>query len=86
MAVYAAIGILILTMCTIAMTAPIAADWVGSLVYGIFVLSVLSMLVGVVLITIEIGTSRRSLVFEADRVKRLPASVTDAFGVETVHV
>jgi hypothetical protein len=85
MAVYAAIGILILTMCTIAMTASIAADWVGSLVYGIFVLSVLFMLIGVVLITLEIGTSRRSLVFEADRVTRLPAPVTDALAAETVQ-
>ena len=43
------------------------------------------MLVGVVLITVEIGASRRSLVFEADRVKRLPAAVTDALARETVH-
>jgi Protein of unknown function (DUF2721) len=84
-AVYAAIGILILTMCTIALTASVAADWVGSLVYAIFALSVLSMLVGVVLITLEIGTSRRSLVFEADRVTRLPTRVTDAFPTETVQ-
>jgi hypothetical protein len=85
MAVYAAICMLILTMCAIAMTASIAAAWVGTLVYGIFVLRVLSMLVGVVLITVEIGTSRRSLVFEADRVTRLPAPVTDALAAETVH-
>jgi hypothetical protein len=84
-AVYAAIGILILTMCTIALTASVADDWVGSLVYAIFALSVLSMLVGVVLITLEIGTSRRSLVFEAVRVTRLPAPVTDARATETVQ-
>ena len=83
--IYTAIGILILTMCTIAVTASIAADWVGSLVYGVFVLSVLAMLIGVVLITMEISTSRRSLVFEADRVRRLPVNVTHTLPEETVH-
>jgi hypothetical protein len=77
MAVYASIAILILTMCVIAVTATIAADWVGTLVYGIFLLSVLAMLAGVVLITIEIQTSRRSLAFEVDRVSHLPVRVTE---------
>jgi hypothetical protein len=83
--IYASIGVLILTMCTIAVTASIAADWVGSAVYAVFVLSVLAMLIGVVLITMEIGTSRRSLVFEVDRVRRLPVNVTTTLPEETVH-
>ena len=71
LAVYASIGILVLTMCIIALTATISAEWVGPLVYGVFLLSVLAVLVGVVLITMEIGTSRRSLAFEVERVTRL---------------
>ena len=85
MAVYASIGILVLTMCIIALTATISAEWVGPLVYGVFLLSVLAVLVGVVLITMEIGTSRRSLAFEVERVTRLPAPVTEARSAETVQ-
>src|SRR6266571_1865572 len=51
LAVYASIGILVLTMCIIALTATIPAEWVGPLVYGVFLLSVLAVLVGVVRIT-----------------------------------
>ena len=58
LAVYTSIGILVLTMCVIALTATILAEWVGPLVYGVFLLSVLAVFVGVVLITMEIGTSR----------------------------
>jgi len=76
LAVYASIGILVLTMCIIALTATISAEWVGALVYGVFLLSVLAVLVGVVLITMEIGTSRRSLAFEVGLETRLPAPVT----------
>jgi Ni/Fe-hydrogenase subunit HybB-like protein len=85
LAVYASIAILIATMCVIAVTASVTADWVGSLVYGVFVLGVLAMLVGVVLITLEIRTSRRSIEFEVDRVRRLPAHVTDAWSERTVN-
>ena len=46
--------------------------------------SVLTMLVGIVLITREIGTSHRSLTFEVDRVTRLPAAVTETWAEETV--
>ena len=49
------------------------------------VISVLAVLVGVVLITMEIGTSRRSLAFEVARVSRLPAPVTETRSDETVH-
>ena len=52
--------------------------------YGVFLLSVLAVLVGVVLITMEIGTSRRSLAFEVERVTRLPAAVTETRSEETV--
>jgi len=85
LAVYAAIGILVLTMCVIAVTATIPAEWVGPLVYGVFLLSVLAVFVGVVLITMEIGTSRRSLAFEVERVTRLPAPVTEPRSEETVQ-
>ena len=48
--------------------------------------SVLTMLVGVVLIIMEIGISRRSLTFEVDRVTRLPAAaVTETWAEGTVH-
>jgi hypothetical protein len=85
LAVYAAIGILVLTMIVIAITASISAEWVGVLVYGIFVLSVLGMLGGVALITVEIRTSQRSLAFEVDRIRRLPARVTESWSAETVQ-
>ena len=76
LAVYVAIGILVLTMCVIAVTATLAAPWVAPLVFAIVLAGVLVMLVGVVLITVEIRFSRRSLVFEARRVARLSAGVT----------
>jgi hypothetical protein len=76
LAVYASIGILVLTMCIIALTAAVTAQWVGPLVFGVFLAAVLTMLVGVVLVTVEIRFSRRSLVFEAQRVRQLSAGVT----------
>ena len=45
--------------------------------------SMLTMLVGVVLVTVEIRFSRRSLVFEAQRVTRLSADGTAATVSET---
>ena len=39
LAVYTSIGILVLTMCVIALTATIPAEWVGPLVYGVFLLA-----------------------------------------------
>ena len=83
LAVYAAIGILVLTMCVIALTAAVTAAWVGPLVFGVFLAAVLMMLVGVALVTIEIRSSRRSLVFEARRVSRLSAGVTAGHAAET---
>jgi hypothetical protein len=80
MAVDTSIGILILTMCIIAATATVIAEWVGALVYGVFVLSVVAMLVGVVLIMLEIRTSRRSLAFEVERVTRLRVTETPVAG------
>jgi hypothetical protein len=85
LAVYAAIGVLVLTMCIIALTANAAADWVGLLVFGVFVVGVLTMLVGVLLVTLEIRTSRRSLAFEVRRVSHLTAAPTDGHAVDSVH-
>ena len=59
------------------------AEWVAPLVFGVFVAAVLAMLVGVALVTVEIRTSRRSLVFEAQRVSRLSAGVTAGTVAET---
>jgi hypothetical protein len=81
LAVYAAIGIFILTMCIIALTAAVTADWVAVVVFGVFVAGVLTMLLGVGLITAEVRTSRRALQYEAARVGRL-APVTNARGRE----
>jgi hypothetical protein len=85
LAVYTSIAILVLTMCIIAVTATSLAEWIGTLVYGVFMLSVLTMFVGVVLITLEIRASRRSLAFEVDRVMRLPARVTDTVSEEAAR-
>jgi hypothetical protein len=84
LAVYGAIGVFILTMCVIALTAAVAADWVAVLVFGVFVAGVLTVLLGVGLITAEVRTSRRALQFEVGRVARL-APVTDAREPWTVH-
>jgi hypothetical protein len=73
-AVFIAIGVLVLTMCIIAVTATIPADWVGLIVYDVFMISVLTMLIGVVLITMEISESRRSLAYEVERVTGLQLS------------
>src|SRR5205823_11467783 len=76
--------LLVVTMCIIALTATIPAEWVGPLVYGVFLLSVLAVLGGVVLVTMEIGSSCRSLAFEVERVTQLPAPVTEIGSAETV--
>jgi Protein of unknown function (DUF2721) len=90
LAVYAAIGILIGTMCIIALTATISADWVAVLVFGVFIASVLMMLLGVLLITVEIRASRRALQYEVQRVRRLAArsetvAVADGLTARTVQ-
>jgi hypothetical protein len=90
LAVYGAIGIFILTMCIIALTAAASADWVAVLVFGVFVAGVLTMLLGVVLITAEVRTSRRALQYEVRRVARLApdpdaVAVTAAREPGTVH-
>ena len=61
---YAAIGIFILTMCIIALTAAVSADWVPGLGFGVFVAGVLTMLLRVGLITAEVRTSRHALQYE----------------------
>jgi hypothetical protein len=88
--VYGGIGILIGTMCIIALTATISADWVAVLVFGVFIASVLMMLLGVLLITVEIRTSQRALQYEVRRVLRLAAGpetvpVPDGLKPGTVH-
>jgi hypothetical protein len=83
LAVYTAIGILVLTMCVIALTATLTSTWVALLVFAIFLAGVLVMLVGVILITVEIRFSRRSLVFEAQRVTKLAAGTAAGGGTET---
>jgi hypothetical protein len=90
LAVYAAIGIFILTMCVIALTAAVSADWVAVLVFGVFLAGVLAMLLGVLLITLEIRTSRRALQYQVQRASRLAADpdevpVTDTRRRGTVH-
>ena len=77
LAVYGAVGILVLTMCVIALTATISADWVALLVFGVFLAGVLAMLLGVLLITIEVRGSRRALQYEVQRVVRVTASRDD---------
>ena len=90
LAVYGAIGIFILTMCVIALTAAVSADWVAVLVFGVFLAGVLVMLLGVLLITVEIRTSRRALQYQVQRASRLAADpdevpVTDAWQRGTVR-
>ncbi len=85
LALYAAIGVLVLTMCIIALTATVDASWVGPLVFGIFLVGVLMTLAGVLLITVEIRTSRRSLSFEVHRVSQLPVGVTTDWPADTVR-
>ena len=90
LAVYGAIGIFILTMCVIALTAAVSADWVAVVVFGVFVVGVLATLLGVLLITLEVRTSRHALQYEVRRVIRLAptssvARATHAHEPETVH-
>jgi hypothetical protein len=90
LAVYAGIGIFILTMCVIALTAAVSADWVAVVVFGVFVVGVLATLLGVLLITLEVRTSRHALQYEVRRVIRLAptssvARATHAHEPETVH-
>lgn len=90
LAVYGAIAIFILTMCVIALTAAVSADWMAVLVLGLFLAGVLAMLLSVLLITLEIRTSRRALQYQVERVVRLAAepdkvSVTDSTPRGTVH-
>jgi pilus assembly protein TadC len=76
LALYAAILVLIVTMCVIALTATVSADWVAALVIAFFVAGVLAMLVGVLLITVEIRTSQQTLSYEVQQVISLdPGSV-----------
>jgi hypothetical protein len=75
---------MVLTMCIIALTATISSDWVGPVVFGVFLIGVLMTLVGVLFITAEIRTSRHALSFEVERVSRVPADVTTAWSAETV--
>jgi hypothetical protein len=72
-------------MCVIAVTATVTADWSGLLLDGVFVLSVHAMLACIVVVTFESHVSRRSLVFEVNRVRRLPAGVTQTWSEGTVR-
>jgi hypothetical protein len=58
-------------MCVIALTATVGADWVATLVFGVFVAGVVAMLLGVLLISLEIRTSQRALRYEVRRVVSL---------------
>jgi hypothetical protein len=63
---------------------------VAVLVFGVFVAGVLTMLLGVGLITAEVRTSRRALEYEVRRVARLApapdvARATEAREPGTVH-
>jgi len=87
LAAYVGILILVGSMCVIALSAVVAADWLVSLVLALFVSGILAVLVSVVLISMEVRTSQRAIAFEVERVLRLrpePASVTPGPSTGTV--
>lgn len=86
LAAYLGILILVASMCTIALSAISAAEWLVALVLAMFVMGILAMLVSVVLIALEVRTSQRSVSFEVERVLRLvgePPSVTPGLARRT---
>jgi hypothetical protein len=88
LAAYFGILILVASMCAIAFSAVTAAEWLVALVLAMFVAGILAILLSVVLIALEVRTSRRAVTFEVQRVLRLtaePARVTRPTMAETVH-
>jgi uncharacterized membrane protein (DUF485 family) len=71
LAVYASILALVISMCVIALTATAWAGWIATLVFGIFVIGVLALLLGVVLTVLEVRSSDGALRFEVAQVRRL---------------
>ncbi len=87
-AAYLGILILVVSMCVIAFSAAVPAEWLISLVLALFVSGILAVLVSVALISLEVRTSQRAVGFEVGRVLRLrrePAGVTGAAVAETIH-
>ena len=83
LAVYASILALVVSMCIIALSATAWAAWIATLVFGIFVIGVLALLVGVLLTVIEVRSSDGTLRFEVARVLALgadPAAPDDGSG------
>jgi hypothetical protein len=88
LAAYTGILVLVASMCAIAFSAVIAAEWLVALVLAMFVAGILAILVSVVLIALEVRISQRAVAFEVQRVLRLdeePARVTRTTVAETVH-
>lgn len=69
--VYAAILALVVCMCVIALTATIVAGWIATFVFGIFVVGLLLMLLGVAITVYEVRMSDGALRYEVRRVTRL---------------
>ena len=89
LAAYLGILILVSSMCVIALSAAVPADWLVSLVLAMFVAGILAVLVSVVLISLEVRTSQQAIGFEVQRVLRLrraPADVTGTAPAETVQL
>ena len=79
LAAYTGILILVASMCAIAFSAVVAAEWLVGLVLAMFVGGILAMLLSVILIALEVRTSRRAVTFEVQRVLRIagpPVRVT----------
>ena len=88
LAAYLGILILVASMCVIALSATVSAEWLVSLVLAMFVVGILAVLLSVVLISVEVRTSQQAIGFEVQRVLLLrhgPAAVTRAAPAETVH-
>jgi hypothetical protein len=79
LAAYTGILILVASMCAIAFSAVVAAEWLVGLVLAMFVAGILGMLLSVILIALEVRTSQRAVTFEVQRVLRIagePGRVT----------
>jgi Protein of unknown function (DUF2721) len=89
LAAYLGVLILVASMCVIAFSAAVDADWLVSLVLALFVSGLLAVLASVVLISLEVRTSQRAIAFEVQRVLHLgreAASVTYDPSTETALI
>jgi hypothetical protein len=79
LAAYLCILVLVVSMCTIAISAIFTADWLVTLVIAMFVTGIAAMLVSVVFIALEVRTSRQAVSYEVRRVLHfghMPVGVT----------